>query len=163
MDETTTAMQENGTVTETQEERTFTQTEMDAIIRERLGRERSKYADYEELRAKAAQYDAAQEAGKTELQKATERADALQRQLDALTEAETVRKVRETVSQATGVPATLLSGKSEDECKAQAQAILAFAKPGTYPAVKDGGEPRNKPSGKTTSEQFAEWFHAQMK
>ena len=57
---------------EQQAERTFTQAEMNAIISDRLSRERSKYADYDDLKAKAQQFDAAQEAGKTELQKANE-------------------------------------------------------------------------------------------
>ena len=42
-------------------ERTFTQAEMDAIIGDRLKRERAKYADYEDVKAKAQQFDAAQE------------------------------------------------------------------------------------------------------
>ena len=46
----------NGTAAETQEneQRTFTQAEMNAIIQDRLTRERGKYADYEALKAKAA-------------------------------------------------------------------------------------------------------------
>ena len=40
-----------------QEQRTFTQSEMNAIIQDRLNRERSKYADYEALKEKAAQLD----------------------------------------------------------------------------------------------------------
>ena len=43
-----------------QPERTFTQAEMNAIISDRLSRERSKYADYDDLKAKAQQFDAAQ-------------------------------------------------------------------------------------------------------
>ena len=35
-------------------ERTFTQSELDAIVVDRLGRERQKYADYEDLKVKAA-------------------------------------------------------------------------------------------------------------
>ena len=139
-----------------QTERTFTQTEMNAIISDRLNRERSKYADYDDLKAKAQQFDAAQEAGKTELQKANEKAAKLQQQLDALNSANTLREVRAKVSAATGVPADLLSGDTEEACTAQAQAILKFAKPG-YPSVRDGGEVRNKPTG-STSEQFADWF-----
>lgn len=42
-----------------QPERTFTQAEMNAIISDRLSRERSKYADYDDLKAKAQQFDAA--------------------------------------------------------------------------------------------------------
>ena len=62
----------NGTAAETQEneQRTFTQAEMNAIIQDRLTRERGKYADYEALKAKAAKFDAAEETGKTDLQKA---------------------------------------------------------------------------------------------
>ena len=54
----------NGTAAETQEneQRTFTQAEMNAIIQDRLTRERGKYADYEALKAKAAKFDEAEEA-----------------------------------------------------------------------------------------------------
>ena len=132
----------NGTAAETQEneQRTFTQAEMNAIIQDRLTRERGKYADYEALKAKAAKFDAAEEAGKTELQKANEKADALQKQVDAFTKAEQLRTVRQKVSAATGVPAELLSGDTEETCTAQANAILKFAKPNRLSAVKDGGE-----------------------
>lgn len=137
-------------------ERTFTQAEMNAIISDRLTRERSKYADYDDLKAKAAQFDAAQEAGKTELQKANEKAAKLQQQLDALNSANTLREVRAKVSAATGVPADLLSGDTEEACTAQAQAILKFAKPG-YPNVRDGGDPHHTPTC-STRQQFADWF-----
>lgn len=139
-----------------QPERTFTQAEMNAIISDRLSRERSKYADYGDLKAKAQQFDAAQEAGKTELQKANEKAAKLQEQLDTLTRANTLRELRSKVAAATGVPAELLSGDTEESCTAQAQAILKFAQPG-YPSVRDGGEVRNKPTD-STRQQFADWF-----
>ena len=149
-----------------QPERTFTQAEMNAIISDRLSRERSKYADYDDLKAKAQQFEAAQEAGKTELQKANEKAAKLQAQLDTLTKANTLRELRSKVAAATGVPAELLSGDTEEACTAQAQAILddprmilvslKFAQPG-YPSVRDGGEVRNKPTG-STRQQFADWF-----
>ena len=113
-------------------------------------------ADYDDLKAKAAQFDAAQEAGKTELQKANEKAAKLQQQLDALNSANTLREVRAKVSAATGVPADLLSGDTEEACTAQAQAILKFAKPG-YPNVRDGGDPHHTPTC-STRQQFADWF-----
>ena len=64
--------QENPATQEEREERTFTQSEMDAIIRDRLARERGKYADYDAVKAKAEQFDAAQEADRSELQRALE-------------------------------------------------------------------------------------------
>lgn len=129
---------------EPQAERTFTQSEMNAIIQDRLTRERSKYADYDALKATA------------------ERADALQKQVDALTKANSIRELRSKVSAETGVPAELLNGETEEACKAQAQAILKFAKPSGYPTVKDGGDPAKKMTG-STSEQFAAWFEQAMK
>lgn len=145
-----------------QAERTFTQAEMNAIITDRLNRERTKYADYDDLKAKAAKFDEAEEAGKTELQKANDRAAKLQSQLDDLTRANTLREVRQKVAEQTGVPASLLNGDTEDACTAQAKAILAFAKPGGYPAVQDGGEPIHKPTS-STREQFAAWAEQMFK
>ena len=143
-----------------QSERTFTQDEMNAIISDRLNRERAKYADYDDLKAKAQQFDAAQEAGKSELQKATEKADRLQAQLDSLNKANTLRELRGKVSSEMGVPADLLNGETEEACKAQAEAILKFANPGGYPSVRDDGEHTRASTGGTGSVQkdFADWF-----
>lgn len=120
-----------------QPDRTFTQAELDAIVSERLMRERAKYSDYEELKTKASAADAS----KTELQEATEKAKALQDQLDALTAADEERKLREKISEETGVPAKLLRGGSEEDLRAQATAIMGFAQANrAYPSVRDGGE-----------------------
>ena len=63
----------------------------------------------------------------------------LQTELDGLKAANAVRDVREKVATETGVPASLLTGTTEEECKTQAQGILEFSKPGKYPSVKDAG------------------------
>ena len=125
-------------------EKTFTQSELNAIIGDRLAQERKKYADYEELKGKAEKYDAAEEASKTELQKEQERSANLQKQLEALQKADAERQLKEKVSKETGVPMELLRGDTEEDLKAQADAILKFAKPGqpSYPTVRDGGETR---------------------
>lgn len=145
-----------GENTAEQPERTFTQSELDAIVKDRLAREKGKYADYEELKAKATKFDEAEEANKSELQKATERAQALEAELNGLKKAESIRTIREQVASETGVPARLLTADTEDECKAQAQSILSFANPHGYPSVRDGGEVNTvgKPS---TKQQFADW------
>ena len=129
-------------VTAEQPERTFTEAEMDAIIGDRLKRERAKYSDYDDLKAKATAYDAAEEANKSDLQKANEKAESLQAQLDALTKANQERELRERISSETGVPANLLRGGNEDDLRAQAEGIKGFAtaSKASYPTVKDGGE-----------------------
>ena len=81
---------------------------------------------------------------------------ALQTELAGMKHAEAVRQVREKVSGEKKVPASLLTGETEETCTAQADAILAFAKSGSYPAVPDGGE-SGKGTATTAREKFAEW------
>lgn len=126
---------------------TFTQAQLDAILSDRLARERAKYGDYEALKEKAAKFDAAEAAGKSELEKATEKAAELQRRIDEMTAANTRREIREKVAKETGVPADLLFGDTEEACKAQAEKINAYAHPSAYPAVPDAGEIQNTAAG----------------
>lgn len=95
-----------------------------------------------------------------QLKEALEKVSGLENELNGMKMANSLRDLRETVAKATGVPANLLTGTTDEECRAQADAILAFAKPAGYPTVPDGGEV-NKISTPTTAQQFAEWFNAQ--
>ena len=94
----------------------------------------------------------------TALQEAIDRANGLQSELDSMKAAETLRLTREEVAKSIGVPAHLLTAETKEECEAQAQQILEFAKPSKYPSVPDGGEPIGNPQ-KTTRDQFAEYFN----
>ena len=106
---------------EQQAGRTFTQDEVNAIVTERLSRERAKYADYNDLKAKADQ------------------CDAVQAQLDELNRATTRKEMLVRVSAATGCPVELLTEETEEACTAQAKAIMKFANPDPgYPKVRDG-------------------------
>ena len=84
---------------------------MNAIVTERLNRERAKYADYNDLKAKA------------------EQCDAVQAQLDELNRAAARKEMLARVTAATGCPAELLTEETEEACTAQAKAIMKFAKP----------------------------------
>ena len=139
-----------------QEERTFTQEEVDNIVGDRLKRERAKFANYDELNEKAGKYDELLQSQKSELQKVIEERDSLAAEIGNMKAAETIREMRENVSQETGVPANLLTATTEEECKAQAEALLNYAKPKSYPNVRDGGEIVNV-GKKTTRQQFADW------
>ena len=141
---------------EVTQEKTFSQAELDAVVKDRLKREREKYADFDALKAKAEKFDELEAVNKSELEKANEEVEKLKKELTEIKTAETVREIRESVAKETGIPAHLLTGKTEEECKAQAAAIADFAKPAPYPVVKDGGEINN--IGKsTTRQQFADW------
>ena len=145
-----------------QQERTYTQDELNAILKDRLAQQQEKFGDYDELKAKAEKFDEAEEASKSELQKAKEKADELQQEVDSLKSEKALTEIRGKVSKDTGVPADLLSGETEEACQAQAEAIIKFAKPAGYPQVPDGGE-NTKPSGGKTSDQFADWFNKAIK
>lgn len=61
------------------------QDELNRIVTARVDRERSKFADYDDLKAKAAKLDEIEEANKSEIQKASDRAAAAE---DRATKAE---------------------------------------------------------------------------
>ena len=148
---------QNAPQTTPEPQTTFTQDDVNRIVAKRV----AKYADYDELKQKAAKFDEQVEAGKSELQKATEKANSLQAELEALKKAESLRTMREEVANAKGVPARLLTGKTAEECEAQAAEMIAWAQksnPG-YPKVPDGGDPV---SSKPAREQFAEWLNTQI-
>ena len=140
MQETVTQEARTTAAGEQQEPRTFTQEEVNIIVADRLNRERAKYADYDDLKAKASQYD------------------TTKAQLDALNSANARRDMIARVAAATGCPAELLTGDTEEACTAQAQAITAFAKsqqPAGYPNVKDGGTPMHLPTQANTADSFS--------
>lgn len=138
--------------------RTFTQEEVDTIVKDRLKREREKYANYDELKDKANKYDQNVDSSKTELQKATEAIAELKNQISSYTKAESIRKIREKVSSETKVPVSLLTGEDEEKCKEQAEAILAFAKPKEYPGTKPNSA-HHKETGKDTDESMRDFVH----
>lgn len=65
---------------------TFTQADLDRIVQERLARQKAQFKDYEDLKAKAAQYDEIAESQKSELEKAQERAAKAEADAQAINE-----------------------------------------------------------------------------
>lgn len=142
--------------------KTFTQQELDAIIGERLSREREKYADYDSLKDKAAKFDQLEEASKSELQKAQEQAAEFKATAENLKNEIATRNAREKIATEKGVPAYLLTGATEEECTKQAEALLEWGgKQKKYPNVKDSGEVHG--SNVKTRDQFADWFNNSLK
>ena len=76
------------------EQRTLTQQDVDRIVSERLARQKAQYADYDDLKAKAAKLREFEEAQKTELQKAQERLDKIERERDEAIAKSTDRMIR---------------------------------------------------------------------
>ena len=139
------------------EDKTFTQQELNDIVRDRVNRERAKYEGFEDLKAKAAKFDEMEEANKSELQKAQERAAELEEKLKKKEHEESIRSMRDKVAKEKGIPVDLLTGETEEACNSQADAIKSYAEQASgYPSVKDGGEPSTSHKV-STQEQFKKW------
>ncbi len=123
--------------------KTFTQAELDAIIADRLGRERQRYADYEDLKKAAAKLKEIEDASKGEAQKLQEQLQALQAENTSLkTQVQTARAERAAAKGGALYPdlvaAKVPADTMNDEKKLEA-AINDIKK--TYPALfgKAGG------------------------
>lgn len=98
------------------------QDDFDKAIQARIARERAKFADYDELKAAADKLREFEDAQKTEAQKQQEALEQAQRELAELT----VAKTRAEVAASKGIPAELLSGSTQEELEASAEALIAY-------------------------------------
>jgi len=130
------------------------QEEFDKRISARIGRERAKFADYDELKTAAAELEKIRESQKTEAQKAQERLDAAERRAAELE----LKATRAEVAAAKSVPAELLTGSTREELEASADALIQFRgeKPKGPHIPTQGEAPKAGP--KTAAEMFAETF-----
>jgi hypothetical protein len=95
---------------------------------------------------KALKFDAAEEANKTELQKALDRAEAAEK----VAQAATVDSLRARTAAAKGVPQQLLTGTTVEELEASADALLSFR----GPAGPKAGAPDPSGSGGTPTRTY---------
>lgn len=126
--------------------KTFTQEQVNAIVAERLSRAKSQPpADYEELKAKAAEYDAAQEAAKSDLQKAVERAEKAEKALNERKAADERRAKAAEAAKAAKLPGQFaaivmaMEGDAGENAKAVAAAIESLGG-AQYRQTRDRGE-----------------------
>lgn len=119
------------------------QEQLNAVIQRRIERAEAKaaerFADYDELKAKAERFDEAQEAGKTELQRALDKAAKAEARLKALERDRQVAQWRAQVAKETGVPSDALRGDTLDDIRAQAEAIAPLIQAAGRPVVAGDG------------------------
>lgn len=154
---------ENDNNTVDQDQKTFTQAELDKIVTNRVAREREKYSDYQDLQEKAKKFDEIEESNKSELEKLTEKNNSLATKLKALTAQNTLRDAQDKVAADTGLPISVvktLSGSTVDELTQSAQAILDFSKSQGYPKVKNSSSHKGQSLSK--KEQFGEWLKQEL-
>ena len=138
--------QENEQNAEQNDGKLLSQADVDRIVKERLARERQKYADYDDLKAKAEAADSS----KTDLEKLTEQLQALQQE----NETNKVKALRSEIASTKGVPAGLLTASTQEELEAQADALLKFAEDRTpKPDPKDSRPKEALRSGAANNER----------
>lgn len=121
--------------------KTFTQEEVDALIKKRLARAKSDVpSDYEELKKKATKFDELQNANKTELEKANEELGRLRADIAQRDETARIQKLKDEVSKETGVPVSLISGTTKEEMETFAQDVAEYAKKDSAPVLKKSGK-----------------------
>lgn len=109
-------------------ERTFTQSELEAIIGDRLARERGKYADYDDLKGKASELDKIREAEKTDLEKLQGQYEEL---LGKAARTEQALRISRAASKhgLSAEAAAFLHGETDEEVEAAAEKLAALTNP----------------------------------
>jgi hypothetical protein len=131
------------------------QEELDRIIQSRLDRERKRFGDYDELKARAAKLAEIEEANKTEAEKAQARAEAAEKRAAELE----AKALRAEVAAAKGVPVALLTGSTQEELEAAADALIAFrGEQKAGPKSESLGRVNSNTVKGTTGDQFATFF-----
>lgn len=140
---------------------TFTQEQLDRIVEERLARERKKYADYDDLKAKADELSKLEESKKSADQKLLERIEAAEKRAAAAEEATEAAKLdalKARVAAARGLTdsqAARLQGATVEELEADATELFGEPQPAEEPkpgivrqpssALKGGSNPATEP------------------
>lgn len=136
------------------------QEELDRIIQARLARDRAKFADYDDLKKAAERLNQIEEANKTEAEKAAARAEAAEKRAAELE----AKALRAEVANTKGVPAALLTGSTQEELEAAADALIAFR--GESKVAGPSSTSLNRVNSNTvkgsTGDQFADFFTNQL-
>lgn len=135
------------------------QDELDRIIAARIARERNKFSDYDEVKARAAKLDEIEAANKTEAEKVAERLAAAEKRAVELE----ARALRSDVALAKGVPASLLTGSTQEELEAAADALIEFrGEQKQTPSSSALGRVNGQTVKGTTADQFAAFLGEQL-
>lgn len=149
--------------------KTLTQEEVDKIIKERLERERKKYADYEDLKKSAEELAKLKDSEKTEVERLKAEAAKIAKERDELStriKAQETRSRKVAALEKAGLPVALADrvlGETDEEIGKDVEALKALGLVGSNKG--GGGNPpktgENDPSleevGNMSMEQYIKW------
>lgn len=140
----------------------MTQAQLDAIVQKSKAQAKKPYADYDELKAKAAKLDELEEASKSDLQKATERISELEKQIAERAAADERAELIDRIATDHKVPSDyrcFLTAPDEDGLVEQAQKLAEkFAEP----SFNEGKPPAQTTKNQTNGDIFAAWVSGQL-
>jgi hypothetical protein len=137
--------------------KTFTQGELDQIVKDRLTRERSKYGDYDALKAKAGELDQLKAASQSDAERLSTEVNGLKGQNGSLS-AENMRLKVALKKGLTGDKAVLaerLTGDTEEAMEQDADKLLELLGTGTGAGGFDGGA---RGAGGTPAQSMDDWI-----
>lgn len=117
------------------------QEELDRTLAKRLERERSKFADYDDLRAKASKFDELEQASKSELEREREARAAAEAELGKYRQRDQVASWAKEVAKERPELAPLLRGSTKDELTEHFEQLKSIAA-----ATRRTATPPGKPS-----------------
>jgi len=120
------------------------QDEFDTLVRDRLARERQKFADYDELKTRAEQAEAAKTAAEQALTEAVTRAETAEGKVATYETEKQVTTWRDEVAKATGVPAAALRGSTKEEFEAHAETLKPLLTAPRGPVIPTQGTQPDK-------------------
>ena len=142
------------------------QEEFNRRVKERLDRadksaEKKFKSTYAEIFQKAEQFDALQEASKSELQKAQEQLAAQNAELEKFRHRDQVNAWVNEVSAETQIPAVVLRGNTLEEIQAHAESLKSLITPQqTSPVVSSDGRRPEQNASKSTADVFADFLNS---
>jgi len=126
------------------ETKSFTQEQVNALLADTKRKEREKFADYDDVKAKASKLDELEQSSKTELQKALDKAAAVEAELSAYKSKEQVSSWASEITKDSDIPAAVLRGSTKEELEQHFEQLKSLAP-----------KPRrtSAPTGQVTGEQ----------
>lgn len=116
------------------------QAAFDELVKARIAREREKFADYDDLKAKAETLTAAREQAEAAIAAAQQRAEAAEGALSERQKADEFTRVRAEVAMTAGVPVDALRGSTKEELEAHAEVLKPLVTAPRGPVIPTQGD-----------------------
>lgn len=134
----------------------------DELVKDRIKRVEAKFADYDDLKRKASEADAAIAAAQQEAADAVSRAETAEGKVAEFEGKTQVEGWRAEVAKATGVPAEALAGSTKEEFEAHAAILKPLLTVPSAPVIPNqGAEPTGSAAAVEEDRQFADFLAGQ--